>query len=394
MEQDTAKSLAHPTAGTLLDFNRVSHPLIEIITLPQIHHPATAAACVRKIQAILKSVGAVVAGMELGGLRADVNVSVRRSEHASQQASSPMFAYYGVTGLGQRTEIKNLSSIKAVEDAIVAERDRQVRVLEDGGTVLGETRGWSLGSTETVSLRGKEGEVDYRYMPDPDLSPLVISDKLVKRLRETLPSLPDTMLEMLVSEEYGLSETDAKTLIVIDDGERLDFYLDVVQQARAALDDTDRRSIGRVAGNFVLHELGTLLTKSSTDFSSNVVPAQRMAEVLQLVLVKKITNDAAKSLILAVFEGSTGSVAEIAEREGWLTVQLDDSVYSEAAAELVKSQAKVATAIKERGEKGKINFLVGQLLKQMKQAGHGGLQPDKVRIAVYQELGINENPST
>ncbi len=161
MEQDTAKSTLQAPSTALLDFNRVGHPLIEIITHPQIHHPQTAAACVKKIQAILQTVNAVTTGMELGGLRADVNVSV-----------SPM----GSDTLGQRTEIKNLSSIKAVEDAIVAERDRQITVLEAGGSIDGETRGWTLGSTETTRLRGKEGEVDYRYMPDPDIPPLIIGN--------------------------------------------------------------------------------------------------------------------------------------------------------------------------------------------------------------------------
>lgn len=169
MEQDTAKTIQQPPDTALLDFNRVSHPLIEIITLPQIHHPQTAAACLKKIQALLQAVNAVTTGMEMGGLRADVNVSVRFRDD-----SSGPHEYYGITGLGQRTEIKNLSSFKAVEDAIVAERDRQIDVLEDGGVIEGETRGWTLGSTLTKKLRGKEGEVDYRYMPDPDLPPVIL----------------------------------------------------------------------------------------------------------------------------------------------------------------------------------------------------------------------------
>lgn len=166
MEQDTAKSNLQPPSTTLLDFNRVGHPLIEIITHPQIHHPQTAAACVRKIQSILQAVNAVTKGMELGGLRADVNVSV-----------SPQ----GSEALGQRTEIKNLNSFKAVEHAITAERDRQIAILESGGSIEGETRGWTLGSTETEKLRGKEGEVDYRYMPDPDIAPLIIGQVSLSR---------------------------------------------------------------------------------------------------------------------------------------------------------------------------------------------------------------------
>ena len=170
LEQDTAKTTQQPPDTTLLDFNRVSHPLIEIITLPQIHHPQTAAACVKKIQALLQAVNAATIGMEMGGLRADVNVSVR-----SRHDTSGAHGYYGITGLGQRTEIKNLSSFKAVEDAVIAERDRQIDVLEAGGVIEGETRGWTLGSTKTKKLRGKEGEVDYRYMPDPDLPPVIIA---------------------------------------------------------------------------------------------------------------------------------------------------------------------------------------------------------------------------
>ena len=186
MEQDTAKTAHHSPSTYHVDLNRAGHPLIEIITLPQIHSPGTAAAVVRKIQAVLKRVDSCVTGMELGGLRADVNVSVRR--HGTEGVGS---SYSGVCGLGQRTEIKNLASFAAIENAIVAERDRQISVLEAGGAIEGETRGWMLGATETVRLRGKEGEVDYRYMPDADLLPLFVGDDFVRHLRETLPELPD-----------------------------------------------------------------------------------------------------------------------------------------------------------------------------------------------------------
>ena len=173
LEQDTAKTVLQPPSNALLDFNRVSHPLIEIITLPQIHHPQTAAACVRKIQSILQAVNAVTTGMEAGGMRADVNVSVRSRHHNTWKGTQ---SYAGISELGQRTEIKNLSSVKAVQDAVIAERSRQIAVLEGGGLVEGETRGWTLGASDTVKLRGKEGEVDYRYMPDPDLGPLRIDE--------------------------------------------------------------------------------------------------------------------------------------------------------------------------------------------------------------------------
>ena len=164
MEQDTAKSTTSPGSSiSLLDFNRVGTPLIEIITEPDLHSAADAVACVRKIQSILQAVNAVTTGMELGGLRCDVNVSV---------------APRAIEGraLGQRVEIKNLNTLQSIIAAIEAETERQIKVLESGGEVLGETRAWSLRKNESRSLRGKEGVVDYRYMPDADIPPLVISE--------------------------------------------------------------------------------------------------------------------------------------------------------------------------------------------------------------------------
>ncbi|KAI0887031.1 GatB/GatE catalytic domain-containing protein [Annulohypoxylon maeteangense] len=214
MEQDTAKTMAQPGNVHWIDFNRTGVPLIEIITLPDIHHPATAAALVRKVQILLNAVDACVSGMEAGGLRADVNVSVRRSD----DPSAP---------LGQRTEIKNLSSLKAVEDAIIAERDRQISVLESGGSIASETRGWSIGSTETRRLRGKEGEVDYRYMPDPDLAPVIIGDDLVSHLRSHMGELPDAEVEELI-QRFELSTKDAQSLVALDGGKRVEYFWNVV----------------------------------------------------------------------------------------------------------------------------------------------------------------------
>lgn len=266
LEQDTAKTIHQAPSTSLLDFNRVSHPLIEIVTLPQIHHPRTAAAYVKKIQSILQAVSAVTTGMEMGGLRADVNVSVRSK--LVDDDSSDGHAYSGITGLGQRTEIKNLSSFKAVEDAIIAERDRQIRVLEAGGKVEGETRGWSLGSTETTKLRGKEEEVDYRYMPDPDLSPLIIDpvscpyvckpycllnlkcQKLIEHISKTLPRLPDTSVDELVS-LFGLSLKDAKTLTSIDDGARLDYFDGVLEALNRRYPDSEHIPHARIVANWL-----------------------------------------------------------------------------------------------------------------------------------------------
>jgi aspartyl-tRNA(Asn)/glutamyl-tRNA(Gln) amidotransferase subunit B len=245
LEQDTAKTLAQVDGVHWLDFNRVGLPLIEIITEPDIHHPRTAAVFVRKVQMLLQAVDSCVSGMETGGLRADINVSVRRTDDE------------GGT-LGTRTEIKNLNTIKAVEEAIIAERDRQIREIEAGNSIAGETRGWTVGSKETRRLRGKEGEVDYRYMPDPDIAPLVIGADLVQHLEASLAVLPDNELDTLI-DRYGLTAKDAISLVNLDNGARILYFYEVLrlveEHLSAQVDDAllDTKAYATLVGNWVIH---------------------------------------------------------------------------------------------------------------------------------------------
>lgn len=369
----------------MLDFNRVSHPLIEIITLPHIHHPSTAAACVKKIQSILKSVNACVAGMEVGGLRADVNVSVRRRTEAGIEAGS--HSYHGVSGLGQRTEIKNLSSFKAVEDAIIAERNRQIRVLEYGGVVEGETRGWTLGSTETRKLRGKEGEVDYRYMPDPDLGPVIISSKLVDRLRQSLPALADDTLAALTdSSKYALTVKDAKTLLALDNTERLDYYLDVVENLRSLSPDLPK-DIGRIAGNWVLHELGGLFSKADAPWSAGRVPSTSLARIIWYLVTAKISGRSAKQLLELVFNDDPRDVDTIVQEQNMILQQISDDEYFNLARRLAAEHPNMVQAIKQKGQKGKVMWFVGQMIRELGQ----GAQAEQATRVIHQVLDIPDD---
>ncbi|KIW05713.1 aspartyl/glutamyl-tRNA(Asn/Gln) amidotransferase, B subunit [Verruconis gallopava] len=387
MEQDTAKTIQIPPSEHYLDFNRVSHPLIEIITLPQIHHPTTAAALVRKVQSILKAVNACTTGMELGGLRADVNVSVRRRQAAGEYTGG---SYHGVSGLGQRTEIKNLSSFKAVEDAIIAERNRQIKVLESGGVVEGETRGWTLGNTETKKLRGKEGEIDYRYMPDPDIAPVIISKNLVDHLREKLPKLPDELLMLLTKDPaHGLTMKDAKTLLSFDDGDRLDFYFEVLHRVQKELGRLAPYQLGRVVGNWVIHELGALLGRADTPCRNSRVSTVHLAHILVLLQEGKITNASAKQLLSLVFEGDMRDVGRIVEEDGMLVQDIDGAEYSNAARRLIEANPEMVKAIKEKGQHGKVMWFVGQMLREMaKDHGKGSVNAEKAKHAVAQILDV------
>ncbi|KAA6409048.1 MAG: glutamyl-tRNA(Gln) B subunit [Lasallia pustulata] len=387
MEQDTAKTIQQPPDTTLLDFNRVSYPLIEIITLPQIHHPQTAAACVRKIQALLQAVNAVTTGMEMGGLRADVNVSVR-----PKNDSSGPHEYYGITGLGQRTEIKNLSSFKAVEDAIIVERDRQIDVLEAGGVIEGETRGWTLGSTVTKKLRGKEGEVDYRYMPDPDLPPVIIGKDLIEHLRNTLPILPDASIQKLVN-DLEITIKDAKTIVALDDGERLDYFYEVMACLQDSMNDPNStedfgktqvyHKTARTAANWVTHELGGLLTASEEPFSANPVSADSLSRIIRTLLTNEITGRTAKQLLAMVFDGDERNIDAIIERENLRLVPLSRLQYMQMAEELIGDNEAMVTQIR-KGQVGKLQWFVGQMMRK----GEGMVEAEKAETVLREIVGV------
>ena len=366
LEQDTAKTQEHDEGRLLVDFNRAGHPLIEIITLPQIHSPTTAAAFVRKIQALLLSVDAVTTGMEDGGLRADVNVSVRPTRSIAGRHE-----YGGVSGLGQRTEIKNLGTIKAVELAVAAERDRQISVLEQGGNISGETRGWSLSAkTETRRLRSKEGEVDYRYMPDPDIPPLVIDPECVHQLSQNLPPLPEKLVSMLVSDpRFRLSETDAQILVHLDGGERLDFYQEVVAELSmtplSIIGDTARLNLGQLAGNWVLQKLGKLMSIHGVPWSENRVDSSSMAAIVVCLVRRKITGKTAQRLLDMKFGGDGRHVEQIIRDESLEFVPLSEDEYSSLASLVTSEHPKVVEQVRQSPKnKGKIMFLVGQLIRR------------------------------
>ncbi|KAK4235141.1 Glutamyl-tRNA amidotransferase subunit B, mitochondrial [Achaetomium macrosporum] len=399
MEQDTAKTTAQPGEVQWLDFNRVGLPLIEIITLPQIRHPATAAALVRKVQMLLGAVDACVLGMEAGGLRADVNVSVRRTEDVA--AGKP---------LGTRTEIKNLSSFKAVEDAIIAERDRQIDVLEAGGIVEGETRGWSLGSTETRRLRGKEDEVDYRYMPDPDLGPVVIGEGLVSHLASSMGILPDAEINELV-ERYGLSSKDAMSLMMLDDGARIQYFYNVLDALEERLGlggdmESDQRH-ALLAANWCLHELGKL-TELSSDLGMTPdgechVPSRDLAAILSHLHRKEITAKVAKELLWGVFrrEVATGGVTQAIDAGNLWFKGLSEQEYAELADMVVHGEHKVVREFLrfKQGKlkaypQGKLMFLVGKMMRTGPEERMDPASAERVmkeRIESIYLLALDEN---
>lgn len=382
LEQDTARSQEQDSETTLIDFNRSGFALIEIISLPDLHSPRAAAAYVRKLQGLLFAVDAVTTGMEDGGLRADVNVSVRRKGDVQGN-----FSYSGIEGLGQRTEIKNLSTFKGIEEAIKAERDRQISVIENGGTVEAETRGWTATHPrETRRLRGKEGEVDYRYMPDPDLPPLYIHYSLVDRLKATLPPSPEKLVSMLMS-NYGLSNTDAETLCALDNGERMIYFQEVVQELIDSLNSSlPRNAVGQLVANWVLHELGALLSSDGQQWSKDIVPTSQLAAILAQLSLGKITGASAKVILKLKYSGDVRSLPTIIDEEKLHFQSLSDAKYETIAREIMEQYPKHVEDIREREKMGKLQFLMGQMFRHPDK---GSMKPQEAE-KVFRRLILGE----
>ena len=205
LEQDAGKSVhdQHPSKS-YIDLNRTGVALMEIVSKPDIRSPQEAGAYVKKIRSILRYVGACDGNMEEGSLRADCNVSVRKSGEE----------------FGTRCEIKNLNSVRFIIQAIQSEAERQVEILEEGGKISQETRLFDTSTGETRSMRSKEDAHDYRYFPDPDLLPLEFSDSWVQKIRETLPELPDSLKKRLVT-DFGITPYDAS--ILVEEKDYVDF---------------------------------------------------------------------------------------------------------------------------------------------------------------------------
>ena len=251
LEQDAGKSIhdQHPTLS-LVDLNRAGVALMEIVSKPDIRSSEQAKAYVTKVRSILRYLGTCDGDMEKGNLRADVNVSVRRPGE----------------DLGTRCEIKNVNSIRFIGQAIEYEARRQIDILEEGGSIVQETRLFDPGKGETRSMRSKEEAHDYRYFPDPDLLPLEFDDAYVAALKAELPELPDEKKQRFIA-GYGLTAYDAGVLIAERDTAE---FFEIVATGR----DT------KLAANWVINELAGRLNKESRDIASSPVSAAQLGAIL------------------------------------------------------------------------------------------------------------------
>ena len=331
LEQDAGKSLHDQDPNwTYVDLNRAGVALMEIVSRPDLRSPEDAAAYVKTLRALVRRLGTCDGDMEKGNLRADVNVSVRKPGAA----------------LGTRCEIKNVNSMRFIQQAIVYEAARQVEVLEDGGAIVQETRLYDPGKGETRSMRSKEEAHDYRYFPDPDLLPLEIDPEWVKAIEATLPELPDALRVRLQS-EYGLSPYDAR---VLSADHILADYFETASKGR----DT------KLVANWVSNDLVGKLGKSEATIEDSPIPAADINELVGLIEDGTVSSKIAKDVFERMWAGE-GSPRTIVETHG--LVQVTDTGALEAIVErLILANPDKAAAVKAKPQA--VGWFVGQVMKE------------------------------
>jgi aspartyl-tRNA(Asn)/glutamyl-tRNA(Gln) amidotransferase subunit B len=334
LEEDAGKSLHEGLPGvTGIDLNRAGTPLVEIVSEPDMRSAKEAVAYMKKVHTLVRYLEICDGNMQEGSFRCDANVSVRRS---------------GTPKFGTRAEIKNLNSFRFVERAINHEIERQVELLEAGGTVVQETRLYDPDRGETRPMRSKEEANDYRYFPDPDLLPVELDGAFIEAVRATLPELPDQKAARFVS-QYALPPYDAGVLTASH--ELAHYYEEVV---RAAPQDP------KLAANWVMGELAAALNKENLDVSSGKLSATRLAGLLTRITDKTISGKLGKEVFEAMWAGGDSADAVI-ESKGLR--QITDSGAIERAIEEVMARHPGQLADYRAGKDKLFGFFVGQVMK-------------------------------
>lgn len=351
LEQDAGKSMhdQHPSL-TYVDLNRSGVALMEIVSRPDMRSAEEAGAYLRKMRTIVRYIGTCDGNMDQGSMRADVNVSVRRPGDE----------------LGTRCEIKNVNSIRFVQQAIEYESRRQVDVIEDGGTIAQETRLYDVAQGVTRPMRSKEEAHDYRYFPDPDLLPLELDLEWIEEIRESLPELPDEKKNRLMS-DFALSPYDAGILVSEPE---IAAYFEEVAAGRDA----------KTAANWVISNLFAALNAQGKSINDSPVSPGQLGQLLDLISDDTISGRIAKDVFEVMIETSEDP-SKIVEEKGLKQVTDTGAIESVIDEVLAEQAEKVA---EYRSGKDKLfGFFVGQVMRK----SQGKANPQAVNELLKQKLG-------
>ena len=344
LEEDVAK-LQHSRDGAgegyaLMDVNRAGVPLMEVVGEPDLRTADEAREYMTKLRSILRYIGVSTADMDQGSFRCDANVSVR---------PKGSFEY------GTKVEVKNMNSFRSVHDSIEYELVRQVKLLEGGGHVEQETRGWDENRAITVSQRSKEYANDYRYLPEPDLPPLLISREWVGEVQAKLPEMPSVRFERFRG-EYGLSEYDASVLMTAKS--TADFFEDALKTRYLDGEALSRRA--KALANLVNSELTGLLNQSGIDITGSKVAPSSLDELADLLDARTISSTQAKEVLEVMF--NTGDAPGKVVEDRGISQLTDSSAILPAIQEALTNNPQ---AVEDylNGKEAAVKFLVGQVMK-------------------------------
>jgi aspartyl-tRNA(Asn)/glutamyl-tRNA(Gln) amidotransferase subunit B len=334
LEEDAGKTI-HTDAGSLVDLNRAGVALIEIVGEPDLSAPADAAAFLQSLKQILQFAAVSDCDMERGSLRCDANVSLRPA---------------GSRGLGAKVEIKNVNSIRMVQRALEYEERRQAALLAAGKPVRQETRGWHEERGETVALRSKESAHDYRYFPDPDLPPLVITPERIARVRAALPELPAARAARF-AREYGLPDYDVAVLL--QDRHVADWFETVARGAGDA----------KLASNWVMGEVLRVLNESGGSIREFTLPPQELVGLLQALQAGRVSHQAAKKVFQQML--ATGAGTEAALAMLGLEQQSDPAQLRPVVAQVLAENAPIVAELRAGKQKAR-HALKGLVMRATK----------------------------
>jgi aspartyl-tRNA(Asn)/glutamyl-tRNA(Gln) amidotransferase subunit B len=352
MEEDAGKSIHDQDPyNTLVDLNRAGTPLIEIVSEPDLRTPQEAYAYLSKIKQIVQYLEICDGNMEEGSLRCDANVSVRPR---------------GREKFGTRTELKNMNSFRNVERAIHYEIYRQIDLIEDGGEVVQQTRLWDTSAEQTRPMRSKEEAHDYRYFPEPDLPPIIVTDELLDDIREELPELADVRRKRFM-EEMGMSEDDAVT--ITESRYLADYYEEVVEHLGNP----------KSASNIVLSEVLRVLNEKSIDIREFSISAKRVSDLVKLKEDDKINSSAMQQIFNAMLDEDK-EPEELAKEMN--LIQVSDSGFLEPIVEKIIEDNPDEVARYKDGKKQLIGFFIGQAMK----ASKGKANPKLVKDLITKKL--------
>ena len=350
IEEDTAKSI-HTASESLLNYNRASVPLIEIISKPEIKNAEEAYAYLNTLKDRLKYTKVSDVSMELGSLRCDANVSVRKK---------------GDTVLGIRTETKNLNSFKAVVRAIEYETNRQIEVIENGGRVVQETRLWDEEQGVTRPMRSKEEAMDYRYFPEPDLPRVIISNDRLEKVRKDMPEFADEKAKRFIG-EYNLNDKEAATLA----GE-----LDLAEYYEAMVKESGEP---KLSANWMLTEVLRVLKEKNIGIEKFSVSSGNIAKLIKLIKANVISSKIAKEVFeLLLLEDKD---PEIIVKEKGL-VQITDNSEIEKIVEQVLEENQQSVEDYKAGKSNALKYLVGQAMRLSK----GKANPQMINELILKKL--------